>query len=97
LVAIDAQNEFLGAVRTVTDPDNEQAEFGILVRSSAQGKGLGHALLEKMIRYCRARGTKELFGDVLPTNSRMLALAENLHFQRGRPPGDGVARISLRL
>jgi acetyltransferase len=50
-----------------------------------------------MIRYCRARGTRELFGDVLPNNSRMLALAENLHFQRGRPPGDRVARISLRL
>jgi acetyltransferase len=97
LVAIDADNELLGEVRTVTDPDNEQAEFGILVRSGAQGKGLGHALLEKMIRYCRARGTRELFGDVLPTNSRMLALAENLHFQRDRPPGDGVARISLRL
>jgi acetyltransferase len=97
LVAIDADNELLGEVRTVTDPDNEQAEFGILVSSSAQGKGLGHALLDKMIRYCRARGTKELFGDVLPTNSRMLALAGNLHFQRGRPPGDGVARISLRL
>jgi len=96
-VATGADDEFLGEVRTVTDPDNEQAEFGILVRSSAQGKGLGHALLEKMIRYCRARGTKELFGDVLPTNSRMLALAGNLHFQRSRPPGDGVARISLRL
>lgn len=50
-----------------------------------------------MIRYCRARGTKELFGDVLPTNSRMLALAEDLHFQRRRAPGDEVARISLRL
>jgi acetyltransferase len=96
-VATGAGNELLGEVRTVTDPDNEQAEFGILVRSDAQGKGLGHALLEKMIRYCRARGTRELFGDVLPTNSRMLALAGNLHFQRSRPPGDGVARISLRL
>jgi acetyltransferase len=81
----------------VTDPDNEQAEFGILVSSGAQGKGLGHALLGKMIRYCRARGTRELFGDVLPTNSRMLALARNLDFQRGHPPGDAVARVSLRL
>jgi acetyltransferase len=96
-VAIGADYELLGEVRTITDPDNEQAEFGILVTSNAQGKGLGHALLEKMIRYCRARGTKELFGHVLRTNSRMLELAENLHFQRGRPPDDGVVRISLRL
>ncbi len=96
-VAVDADNGLLGEVQTVTDPDNEQAEFGIMVASSVQGKGLGHALLEKMIRYCRARGTKELFGDVLPPNSRMLALAESLHFQRSRSPGDGVTRISLGL
>jgi len=96
-VAIGADDELLGEVRTVTDPDNDQAEFGILVSSGAQGKGIGHALLEKMIRYCRARGTKELVGDVLPNNSRMLALAGNLHFQRGRPPGAGVVRVSLRL
>ncbi|MGQ0579810.1 MAG: bifunctional acetate--CoA ligase family protein/GNAT family N-acetyltransferase [Betaproteobacteria bacterium] len=97
LVAIDVNNELLGEVRTVTDPDNEQAEFGILVGSSAQGKGLGHVLLEKMIRYCRSRGTKELFGDVLATNSRMLALAESLHFQHGHSRGAGAARISIRL
>jgi acetyltransferase len=96
-VAIGADDQLLGEVRTVTDPDNEQAEFGILVRSSAQGKGLGHVLLEKMIRYCRARGTRELFGDVLTANSRMLALAGNLDFQRGRITGDGVARVSLRF
>ena len=96
-VAIGAESELLGKVRTITDPDNEEAEFGILVRSDMQGKGLGHALLEKMIRYCRARGTKKLVGDVLATNSRMLALAENLHFERGRPPSDGVTRVSLRL
>ena len=96
-IALGANGEMLGEVRTVTDPDNEQAEFGILVSSGAQGKGLGHALLGKMIRYCRARGTRELFGEVLPTNSRMLALARNLDFQRGQPPGGGVARVSLRL
>ena len=71
--------------------------FGILVGSSTQRKGLGHVLLEKMIRYCRARGTKELFGEVLSTNSRMLALAENLQFEHRLPPVDGVVRVSLRL
>ncbi|HKQ22835.1 MAG TPA: bifunctional acetate--CoA ligase family protein/GNAT family N-acetyltransferase [Burkholderiales bacterium] len=96
-VVIAAENELLGKVRTITDPDNEEAEFAILVRSSAQGKGLGHALLEKMIRYCRSRGTKKMVGDVLATNSRMLALAENLHFERSRLTGDGMVRVSLSL
>jgi GNAT superfamily N-acetyltransferase len=45
-VAIDADNGCWGSADR-NGPDNEQAEFGILVRSSAQGKGLGHALLEK--------------------------------------------------
>lgn len=96
-IAIGANNAILGEVRSVTDPDNEQAEFGILVESSTQDKGLGHALLEKMIAYCRARGTKELIGDVLLSNSRMHALAKTLGFQCKQSPGDTAARISLRL
>ncbi len=89
-VAMNAQNAMLGDVRIVADPDNARAEFAILVRGSAQGKGLGHRLLEKMIRYCRLRGTGEIFGDVLAGNRRMLALAEKLGFEAGFAAGEAV-------
>jgi acetyltransferase len=96
-VAVGAENELFGEIRTVADPDNGHAEFAILVRSEYQGKGLGHALLEKMIRYCGDRGIKTMFGDVLASNSRMLELAETFQFRHQSQPVDGVIRISLKL
>jgi acetyltransferase len=61
--------ETLGVVRSITDADNRQAELAIIVRSDLKGKGLGHILLEKMIRYCRSRGTAILTGEVLRSNT----------------------------
>ncbi len=90
-------DSMLAEVRTVTDPDNRTAEFAILVDPESQGKGLGHVLLEKMIRYCRARGTGSIYGDVLASNSRMLELVHSLNFRRQYPSVDGVVRISLDL
>lgn len=70
--------ETLGVVRTVTDPNNFEAEFGILVRSDLQGARMGRRLLKKMIDYQRGRGTKRLVATVLRENARMLALAKEL-------------------
>ncbi|MCA8966451.1 MAG: GNAT family N-acetyltransferase, partial [Planctomycetes bacterium] len=78
------QPETLGVVRTVTDPDNQVAEFAIVIASRLKRMGLGRFLLEKMIRYCRARGTREIVGQVLPDNDRMLGLARRLGFRSHR-------------
>ena len=83
-------------VRAVADPDNERAEFAIIVGSRFKGRGLGRALLEKMIRYCRGRGTGELVGEVLAENSTMLGLAKRLGFEIQRGP-DGAMRVRLAL
>jgi acetyltransferase len=71
----DGTPETLGAVRAVADPDNIEAEFAILVRSDLKGRGLGHLLLEKLIRYQRAHGTQRLVGLVLRENEAMHDLA----------------------
>ncbi|MET5116838.1 GNAT family N-acetyltransferase, partial [Burkholderia pseudomallei] len=41
----------LGAVRAVTDPDNEAAEFAIAVRPDQEGQGLGRMLMTRIIDY----------------------------------------------
>jgi acetyltransferase len=92
-----AARETLGVVRTATDPDNERAEFAIVVRSDQKGQGLGWALLDKMIRYSRARGTRELVGQVLPDNRAMLDLAHQLGFQSRYLPEDGIVEVRLAL
>jgi acetyltransferase len=78
----------LGVVRTFFDPDNITAEFAIVVRSDLKVKGLGTALMEKMIRYCRGRGTKELMAYTLRENRAMQALGKKLGFKIKSDPDD---------
>jgi acetyltransferase len=59
--------------------------------------GLGRALLEKMLRYCRERGTGELVGQVLAGNRPMRALAKELGFRERYDPDAGVVEVELDL
>lgn len=68
--------ETLGVVRTSTKPDNFSAEFAVIVRSDMKGTGLGSMLFEKMIRYCKSRGTRYLDGQTMPRNKGMIGLAK---------------------
>ncbi|WP_417521865.1 GNAT family N-acetyltransferase [Marinobacter sp.] len=74
-------DETLGTVRTWTDADNLQCEFAVMVHDKMKGEGLGVALMQKMIDYCRARGTVEMVGNVLADNRPMLQLAEHMGFE----------------
>jgi acetyltransferase len=87
--------ETLGVARAVADPDNTAAEFAVVVRSDLKGRGLGTLLMEKMLRYCRARGTREVVGETLPENGRMLQLARQLGFTVAPAAQDGA--LSMRL
>jgi acetyltransferase len=78
---VDGEEEIVAVVRTVTNPDNTKADFAILVRSDQKRHRLGSLLMEKMIRYCRGRGTGEIVGQVLVDNSAMLRMTEKLGFR----------------
>ncbi|MFT3663885.1 bifunctional acetate--CoA ligase family protein/GNAT family N-acetyltransferase [Piscinibacter sp.] len=71
----------LGVVRAIADPDNVEAEFGIIVRSEMKGEGLGELLMKQIIDYQRGRGTRRLVATVLSENTRMLQLARELGFR----------------
>jgi acetyltransferase len=101
LVAI-AQNEgsegeIVGDVRAGVDPENVRAELAIVVRSDWKGRGLGRVLTDRMIRYWRARGTRELFGLVDATNEPMLRLARRLGFEVDVAPNVQTVVVSLDL
>lgn len=89
--------ETLGVVRAVTDPDNDDTEFSIVVRSDLKGSGLAKALMLKIIRYCRDRGTRTMAGQVLADNHRMLSFVESLGFRRLRVIDGDVVEIELDL
>src|SRR3546814_1447930 len=94
--AADGGEEALGVVRTATDPDNQKAEFAIVVRSDVKRQGLGRALMNKMIGYSRSRGTGVMVGDILRGNAGMQALAQAFGFRVVRTDED-VVQVELSL
>lgn len=82
LVASDpASPEILGVARLVADPDGENAEFAVMVRSDLKGQGLGYRLMTEILEYARSRGIKRVFGEVLRENGTMLIMARELGFR----------------
>jgi acetyltransferase len=53
--------------------------------------------MDKMIRYCRGRGTGEIVGQVLLTNKAMLDLAQSLGFESHTLPDAEVVEVRLKL
>jgi acetyltransferase len=74
------------------------AEFAVTVRSDLKGKGLGVMLMNKLIAYCRARGTREIVGEALPQNAPVIGLVKKLGFTVGPVDEDeGVRKFRLPL
>lgn len=89
--------ETLAVVRAISDPDNTKADFAVIVRSDLKRSGLGTALMQKMIGYCRGRGTGEIVGEVLADNQAMLNLARKLGFAVQPLPETGRCQVRLKL
>ena len=88
----------LGVARLIMDPNEEVAEFGIMVRSDQKGRGLGSILMNAILDYGRQRGLREVYGEVLAQNTTMLAMAGDLGFRREMHPEDpGLRRVVIDL
>ena len=88
----------LGVARAIADPDNVQAEFGIILRADLKGRGLGGLLLQRLIAYQRAAGTQRLVATILAENEGMRALGRRLGFTEQPTPGDAcTVQLSLAL
>lgn len=88
----EADGETLGTARAIADPDNADAEFGVVVRSDLKGRGLGLLLMERLLAYLRERGTARVHGLVLRENTGMQALARRLGFTTAPCDEPGVER-----
>lgn len=91
------QPETLGVVRAVLDPDNQSAEFAIIVRSDLKGKGLGYILFQKLVDYFRARGTREIVGDALSENAGVQKMIRHFGGVVLPHPEAGMVRLQLPL
>ena len=91
------QEETIGVVRIVCDADSIEGEFSIIIRSDKQQLGLGTVLMEKIIRYSKAKGIKRLVGQILLDNEAMLKLAHKFNFSSTADYQDKVVTVSLEL
>ena len=94
--APDGHAQTLGVARAITDPDNQTAEFGVILRPGLKGKGLGQLLMTRLIAALRAAGTQRLTATVLAANPSMRALGQALGFTESPDPTD-PAVVHLRL
>ena len=85
--------EFIGVGRYAPNADGTSAEFALTVADAWQGRGLGRALLEKLVGCARAAGYAALDGTILSANSEMLELAARLGFERNGRDGDTVTVV----
>ncbi|MGN6263660.1 MAG: GNAT family N-acetyltransferase [Ralstonia sp.] len=74
------------------------AEFAMLVADAWQGKGVGRRLFATLVRAARVCGAREVFGEVLSINRRMISLARDAGFHVVNVPGDAtVCTVRLPL
>lgn len=84
----------------VVDARLRRAELGLSVLDSWQGSGVAHVLMAKLLEGAREAGVKEIYGDVLESNERMLAFMQRYEMQPSADwPWDreGSVRMERRL
>ncbi|HVB17981.1 MAG TPA: GNAT family N-acetyltransferase, partial [Stellaceae bacterium] len=78
----------LGIARYFADPDRLSAEYAVAVRSDWKGRGVGYALMTRLIAVARQKGVGELVGEVMRENRPMLAMCRELGFTVAPDPAD---------
>jgi acetyltransferase len=87
-----------GVVRITADPDNDRAEYAVLVRSDLKGIGLGWKLMKRILAIAKARGIGEVYGHVLRDNATMISMARELGFTIDALPDDpGIVQVHCHL
>lgn len=90
--------ELVADVRAVLDETRHDADFGLMVATAWQGRGLGHHALGALCEAAAARGWHWLYGHVLAENRPMLALAARCGFRASPHRGDGgIVVVEARL
>ncbi len=100
LVAIlepETTEKMIGMARVITGPDGETAEFAILVGDQWHGRGVGAALLRRCLAFSQLYNIRSVSGEVLPGNTKMLALGRKLGFQVHWQPGEGTYQLRLKI
>jgi acetyltransferase len=67
------------------------------VRTDHKGRGIGTLLMKTLVDHAKRSGIGELFGEILPENRLMIALAQELGFAMTAGVDGAWRHASLRL
>jgi acetyltransferase len=84
----EATGETVGVSRLACDSDGQSGEFAVIVQADMKGRGLASHLMHRLIDWARARGLREVVGQVLADNQPMLAFIRHLGFSVHRMADD---------
>jgi len=92
----DDQRKIIGVVRLIVEPDSNSGQFAVVVHDSFQRRRLGRKLMEMLIKIGRDKGLREIYGEVLEDNEKMLSLCAGLGFTLGFP-ANGAVKVTMQL
>jgi acetyltransferase len=92
----DEQRKIIGVVRLIVEPDSNSGQFAVVVHDSFQRRRLGRKLMEILIKIGKDKGLREIYGEVLEDNEKMLSLCAGLGFTLGFPT-NGAVRVTMQL
>ncbi len=93
----DGKRRIIGVGRITSMGDRSQAELAVTVGDPWQGRGLGTALMEKIIEIARNQGIKRLWMHILRDNEAMLRLAKKFRFKEGESEDRDIVSVYLNL
>jgi len=101
MVALRTENgseKMVGVARVIRGPDEQRAEFSVVVGDRWQRKGIGRRLVERALEAARDYGIRRVQGNVLSENKEMLGLAQVLGFEImwDADAGDYLLTIELK-
>ena len=94
---IDAKGKkiFIGVVRLIADPYNENAKLTVIVADSWQRQGLGGQFIDYILDLAKLRGIKKVWGNFLPTNKIMKDMLEKRNFKIEKKGSLMLAELEL--
>ena len=99
LIALDSEgtpSSMVAVARITPTIAASVCEFAIVVSDAWQGRGLGHALMDRLFAAARERGYEQTEGYVLAENTAMLQFCQSLGMTIEANPSDGLERIARR-
>ncbi len=90
--------EIIGVVRYLLNPDRRSCEFAIAIADRVQRQGLGTTLMTAIVEQARKQGLLRIEGFVLAVNAPMMRLMQSLGFSVQTDPDDpGLKKVWLDL